>query len=343
LGIAYSASIGGFTTLVGTPTNVTFLTIWRQSFPQGPEISAGQWMLAVAPLGALYLVCAWGCLTWGLPVIPGAENLEKDFFTRRLKQLGPPRRPEWLMLVVFVTTALLWMVRKPLTFGETTLLTGWQSWRVLSWIGSTGLHDSTVAMGMAILMFIIPARKNEHGRTERLMDWRTAERLPWGILLLIGGGFALAGAFQSTGLSLYLGQKFSTLVADWPAWLLVAAVCFLLTFLTELTSNVATVATLVPVLAQAAVDIELDPRLVMIPATIAASCAFMLPIATPPNAIVFGSGRIEMWQMVRYGIVLNLLGVVLITAAMFLLIVPQLGISLDAIPDWARPPVVPAN
>jgi sodium-dependent dicarboxylate transporter 2/3/5 len=142
---------------------------------------------------------------------------------------------------------------------------------------------------------------------------------------------------------LYLGQKFSTLVADWPAWLLVAAVCFLLTFLTELTSNVATVATLVPVLAQAAVDIELDPRLVMIPATIAASCAFMLPIATPPNAIVFGSGRIEMWQMVRYGIVLNLLGVVLITAAMFLSIVPQLGISLDAIPDWARPPVVPAN
>lgn len=338
LGIAYSASIGGFTTLVGTPTNVTFLTIWQQSFPEGPEISAGQWMLAVSPLGALYLLLAWWCLTWGLPAIPGAENLDREFFSNRLKRLGPPGRAEWLMLAVFIATALLWMFRAPLTFGETTLIPGWQDWRVLEWMGAKGLHDSTVAMGMAVLMFIIPARRNDLGQKEYLMDWKTAERLPWGILLLIGGGFALAGAFQSTGLSLFLGQEFSALVADWPAWLLVGAVCLLLTFLTELTSNVATVATLVPVLAQTAVEIGLDPRLVMIPATIAASCAFMLPIATPPNAIVFGSNRIEMGDMVRYGIALNLLGVVLITAAMFLLIVPQLGISLDAIPDWAIGP-----
>ncbi len=339
LGIAYSASIGGFTTLVGTPTNVTFLGIWKNSFPDGPEISAGQWMIAVAPLGGLYLLAAWGCLTWDLPVIPGSENLDRGFFTQRLQQLEPPRRAEWLMLMVFISTALLWVFRKPLTFGETTLLPGWQSWWVLQKMGAIGLHDSTVAMGMAILMFLIPARKNEEGQTQYLMDWRTAERLPWGILLLIGGGFALAGAFQTTELSLFLGRHFSALVADWPAWMLVAAVCFLLTFLTELTSNVATVATLVPVLAQAAVKIGLDPRLVMIPAAISASCAFMLPIATPPNAIVFGSNRIEMGQMVRYGIALNLLGVVLITAATFLLIVPQLGISLETIPSWAiRPP-----
>ncbi len=340
LGIAYSASIGGFTTLVGTPTNVTFLNVWKDSFPQGPEISAGQWMLAVTPLGVLYLILAWAYLTWSLPRLPGSENLDRGFFTDRLKQLGPPQRGEYLMLAVFATTALLWMFRKPLTFGEVTLLAGWQGW-VTELTGATGLHDSTVAMGMALLLFIIPARRNAWGQTEYLMDWKTAERLPWGILLLIGGGFALAGAFSSTGLSEFLGRAFARSVHNWPAWLLVAGVCLLLTFLTELTSNVATVATLVPVLASTAVEIGLDPRLVMIPATIAASCAFMLPIATPPNAIVFGSNRIEMNQMIRTGTALNLLGVVLITAAMFLLIVPQLGVSLETIPDWATPPKSP--
>ena len=327
LGIAYSASIGGFTTLVGTPTNVQFIGIWDDQFVTpseqrhaenvsaednvtkadiAPRFSAGQWMLAVSPLGAGYLLLAWWYLTWRMPIIPGSERLDKDFFTDRLKKLGPPKQAEWSMLVVFVVTAMLWIFRKPLTVGETTLIPGWQK-AVEDSIGAVGLHDSTVAMGMAILLFLIPARKTEQGKTEFLMDWKTAERLPWGILLLIGGGFALAQAFSSTGLSEFLGQEFSKLVADWPVWLLVAATCFLLTFLTELTSNVATVATLVPVLAQTAIGVGLDPRVVMIPATIAASCAFMLPIATPPNAIVFGSNRIEMGQMVRYGIGLNLL------------------------------------
>ena len=342
LGIAYSASIGGFTTLVGTPTNVTFVGIWQSKFPAGPAISAGQWMVAVTPLGLLYLLMAWWYLTRDLPRIPGSENLDRGFFTRRLEELGRPQRAEWLMLAVFSATALLWMFRKQLTLGPFVVFAGWEEWFVdPEWIAEKGIHDSTVAMGMAILLFVIPARRNESGQTEYLMDWKTAEKLPWGILLLIGGGFALAGAFEETGLSLYLGKQFSSVVAGWPAWLLVAATCFLLTFLTELTSNVATVATLVPVLAQTAIDLELDPRLMMIPATIAASCAFMLPIATPPNAIVFGSGRIEMWQMVKCGIALNLLGVVLITAAMFLLLVPQLGISLDGIPEWAKLAVPP--
>ncbi len=337
LGIAYAASIGGFTTLVGTPTNVMFLKIWEQKFPLAPDISAGQWMMAITPLGLVYLLASWCCLTFNLPDIPGAEHLDRGFFTQRLKQLGSPSRAEWIMLVVFMTTAALWMFRKPLTFGKSDLIPGWEDWWVLKTIGAIGLHDSTVAIGMAILMFLIPARRNAHGQTEYLMDWKTAEKLPWGILLLFGGGFALAGAFESTGLSRFLGQQFSTVIADWPAWMVVAGTSFLLTFLTELTSNVATVATVVPVLAETSLEIGMDPRLVMIPATIAASCAFMLPIATPPNAIVFGSNRIQMWQMVQYGIALNLIGVVLITGAMFLLIVPQMGISLDSIPDWAIP------
>ena len=167
------------------------------------------------------------------------------------------------------------------------------------------------------------------------MDWETVERLPWGILLLIGGGFAIAGGFADTGLAEWVGKRFAEAIADWPVLLVVAAVCLLLTFLTELTSNVATVSALLPILARVAIDLEIDPRLVMIPATISASCAFMLPIATPPNAIIFGSGRVSMGQMARYGIALNFLGVVLITSATFLLIVPQFGISLDLLPDWA--------
>lgn len=336
LGIAYSASIGGFTTLVGTPTNVTFLGIWQKDFSQGPLISAGQWMLAVTPLGVLYLLMAWWYLTRGLPIIPGSENLDRGFFTQRIHELGRPKRAEWLMLIVFITTALLWVFRTKLTVGTVEVFRGWQTWFFdKEWLAKKGIHDSTVAMGMAILLFMIPARRNPSGKMEYLMDWETARKLPWGILLLIGGGFALAGAFEVTHLSRFLAQEFSGLVEGWPAWLLVASTCLLLTFLTELTSNVATVATIVPVLGTMAITLGLDPRLVMIPATIAASCAFMLPIATPPNAIVFGSNRIEMGQMVRTGVALNLLGVVLITTATFLLIVPQLGISLEGIPEWA--------
>ncbi|MCH7989107.1 MAG: SLC13/DASS family transporter [Planctomycetes bacterium] len=344
LGIAYSASIGGLTTLVGTPTNVAFVGIWKQEFPQAPELSAGQWMTAVFPLGLLFLLCAWGILVRKLPSIPGAETIERSFFTKKIRALGPPTRAEKLMLAVFFTTAVLWVFRKPLEFGSVTFPINWGSWveRFLLWmevepqLAAGAVHDSTVAMGMALLMFFIPAAKDDKNRTQYLMDWKTAERLPWGILLLIGGGFALANAFSATGLSEWIGLMFAEGVEGWPIWLLVAAVCFLLTFMTELTSNVATISALLPILAQVAVKLEIDPRLVMIPAAISTSCAFMLPIATPPNAIVFGSGKIQMGQMVRYGIALNLLGVLLITLATFVLFVPQFDISLDALPEWAE-------
>lgn len=336
LGIAYAASIGGFTTLVGTPTNGAFLGIWKKSFPTAPPIPGGQWMMAMIPLGVVFLLAAWGTMTWNLPAIPGAEHLDRGFFNRHLKELGRPKRAEWLMLAVFFATAMLWIFRTPFIVGDTTLLPGWQDWWVLKRIGAAGLHDSTVAMAMAILMFMIPARKR-NGQTEFLMDWKTAEKLPWGILLLFGGGFALAGAFKSTGLSEFLGKEFSTLIKGWSPWLIVAGTAFLLTFLSELTSNVATVVTVVPMLAQTSVEIGLDPRLVMIPATIAASCGYMLPVATPPNAIVFGTNYIPLRKMLRYGFALDLIGVVLITLAAFLLMVPQMGISLDSIPDWAIP------
>lgn len=342
LGIAYASSIGGLTTLVGTPTNVAFQQIWKQQFPEAPELSAGQWMMAFVPVGAVLLMCAWIVLVWRLPAIPGTERFNRNFFTERLRALGRPSRSELCMFGIFAATAALWIFRKPLSIGSEPLVPGWGEWfeGLLLQMGAEAelaagaVHDSTVAIGMALLMFLIPAEPDENGKSQFLMDWQTAERLPWGILLLVGGGFALAGGFSQTGLSNWVGDWFAGCVADWPVWMLVLAVCLLLTFLTELTSNVATISTLMPILAGTAIQLGIDPRLILFPAAISTSCAFMLPIATPPNAIVFGSGRVRVGHMVRYGLILNLTGAVLISVATFFLLVPQLGLSTTSVPEW---------
>jgi sodium-dependent dicarboxylate transporter 2/3/5 len=197
------------------------------------------------------------------------------------------------------------------------------------------LHDATVAVAMAVLTFLIPGDPDEKGRPRRLMDWETAVQLPWGILLLFGGGFALALAFKESGLSRYLGESFAARLEGLPPLLLVAGICLLLTFLTEVTSNTATTEVVLPVLAGTAGAMGVNPLMLMIPATLSASCAFMLPIATPPNAIVFGSGKVEMRQMVRAGILLNLVGVILISLIFYFVSSRLLGIDLMSVPVWA--------
>ncbi len=245
----------------------------------------------------------------------------------------------------------LWIFREPVHLdseqhGRLTLLPGWGPWYG-QWLvrhlginpdlAGNAIHDSTVAMLMALLTFLIPVKTAANG-WQRLMDWETAERgQPWGILLLIGGGFAIADAFTQTGLSEWLGATLSTNLRGVPAVVLVFTICLMMTFLTEFTSNVATVSTLVPILAAAAVSLKVDPRLLMIPATVTASCAFMLPIATPPNAIVFASGKVSIREMMAYGLLLNLVGVVLVTLVAFVLMVPVMGISLQGLPDWVVP------
>ncbi len=348
LAVAYSASVGGFTTLVGTPTNVQFREIWKQQFSEAPEISAGQWMFAVLPLGCAILLIAWYSLVRSLPQFPSLREHGRRFFRERLRALGRMQSAEFKMLLVFILTASLWAFRAPLQFGDLTLLGGWGQWvaeglvklGIDSEIADEFVDDSTVAMLMALVMFLIPAHRDSDGTTHFLMDWETAEKLPWGILLLIGGGFALANGFKITGLSAWIGNMAASSMHDWPLWLMVLAICFLLSLLTEFTSNVATVSVFLPILAQVAIheSVHVDPRLIMIPATVTCSCAFMLPIATPPNAIVFGSGRLTILQMVRHGFVLNMICVVLITCYTFWVLVPLLGISVDQFPDWAIRP-----
>ena len=335
LGIAYAASIGGLATLVGTPTNLAFIDIWNKSFPGQPAVSASQWMLTWTPFGFVFLICAWWILVFGLKMPVGFERFDRSYFRQRYRELGPISLAECVMLILFIATALLWLLRTDFTFGDWVLVRGWGS-TAAAWLVRLGvpaeksmefISDGTVAMTVAALMFTIPVSRTRRGQNRYLMDWETTARIPWGILLLFGGGFAIAGAFETTKLSEWVGSVFKNVAEGQPTWVLVTAVCTLLTFLTEFTSNVATVNTVLPIIAAASVALGIDPRLLMIPATVSASCAFMLPIGTPPNAIVFGTGRIKMTQMAGYGLILNFLGVILAVTAVYLLMIPQLGIK----------------
>ena len=341
LAIAYSASIGGMTTIVGTPTNNAAVGIYRRLIPEGDEISVAKWMIACVPIGALYLAIAWLVLTWTLPRSTDRDAAMKEQLSTRLKNLGRMTAAESRVLVIFAATAVLWIFRNPLEIGGVQLLPGWSELvpRWFAWMGHTPLaegkkldgfvNDSTVAIVLAVLLFFLPSgTKSEDGRSVPLMDWDTAKKLPWDIMLLFGGGFALAGAFDQsvTGLAGWIGNALEGPLKGQPAWVVIAVTCFLMTFLTEFTSNVATVSTILPSLLLMAEPLGMDERLLMIPATLATSCAFMLPIATPPNAIVFGSGRIQVRDMVRYGLLLNLVGVPILTASTYLLIKPLMGI-----------------
>ena len=337
LAIAYSASIGGLTTIIGTPTNNAAVGIYHKEFPDAPEISVAQWMLASIPLGAIYMLVAWYVLTRKLPGATDHDQSLKLELKQRLAKLGRRSTAESRMLAVFVMTAVLWVFRKPLLIGAVTVLPGWSELSS-SWFGMLGMSsqdmeltgiidDSTVSIMMAVLLFCIPSgTRDVQGRAIALMDWKTATKLPWDIMLLFGGGFALAGAFGSTHLSEWLGTVLQEPLSTMPMWLVIAVVCLLMTFLTEFTSNVATVSTLLPTLCAICVALKVDPRLLIVPASLATSCAFMLPIATPPNAIVFGSGRIQVGDMVRYGVLLNLVGVPIFTAGTYLFIKPLMGI-----------------
>lgn len=322
LGVAYSASIGGIATLIGTPPNLSFRRILTIVFPEAPQISFATWFVFALPLSAVFLFICWGVLGFLFARRSGLDGHQSDFFHKEYEKLGKASPEEKRILVLFAVLVFLWMFRQDLGF-----IPGWS--RLLPNPGYA--HDGTVAIIVSILLFLIPA-KSRWG--ERLMDWETAVKLKWGIVLLFGGGFALAAGFASSGLAAWLGNE---LVAfgNLPPVALVAVICTMLTFLTELTSNTATAEMVLPVLGSLGVAIQVNPLLLMIPATLSASCAFMLPVATPPNAIVFGTGEISIQDMVRGGIILNLIGVALITAAIYLIGIPVLGIDLSTMPSWA--------
>lgn len=328
LGVAYAANMGGMATLVGTPPNLAFARLFQQLFPAAPEISFFQWMALALPFSAAFLVSGWWLLTRVAQRLPDTELLGgHDVIAGLREALGPLRRDELWCGAVFVLTALLWMTGTGITLGETSL----PGWRDLTGLRGS-VDDATVAVAMALLLFLIPSKQRS---CRTLLSWGDTRDVPWGVLILFGGGFALAGGFSESGLSDWAGQRLSVLEGA-PAWVLVLSVCVGLTFLTELTSNIATTEMVLPILAAGATALAVDPRALMIPATLSASCAFMMPVATPPAAIVYGSGQVPIGEMVRTGLLFNLLGVILVMATVLLLGGPVLGIDPTELPAWAR-------
>lgn len=301
LGVAYAATIGGVATLIGTPPNMIFAG--QAETLLGREIGFLDWMMVGAPISVVFLPIGWLLLTrWLYP--PGdLRGDAADVLAEERRKLGPISRGETIVAVVFVAMALAWIFRQPKTMGGIDIpgINSFAPW----------VKDSTIAIGAALVLFLAPVNLRAG---KFALDWETANKLPWGIMLLFGGGFSLAGAMSDSGLAGWIGGGVSALDAV-PTWLALAAVAALFVFLTEITSNVATATMAMPIVAGAAVGLGIAPIQLMAVAALSASMAFMLPVATPPNAIVFGSGLLTIPQMVRAGFALNLIAIAMVTAA----------------------------
>jgi sodium-dependent dicarboxylate transporter 2/3/5 len=287
LGIAYAASVGGIATLIGTPPNALLAAFLREN--HDVHIGFGQWMLLGVPVTAGMLLFTWWWLTRGGFRLSGGDS--RSMLQQEMAALGPMSRQEKLVALIFTLAALAWifqpLLAEPLP----------------------GLNDTSIAIGAALLLFLIPANVKE--RTF-LLDWQTANKLPWGVLLLFGGGLSLAGVIGASGLAEWIAQSLGGLDML-PLILMIGLVALVITFLTEITSNTATAAAFLPLLGALAVAQGLPPQMLAIPAAIAASCAFMMPVATPPNAIVFGTGEMRIQSMIKAGFALNLFGVFFVT------------------------------
>ncbi len=326
LGVAYSASIGGVATLVGTPPNLSFARIFQIMFPSAPEISFSSWFLFALPVTVVFFVMVWLYLYYMYKPRNTVKSLKSVNFKRQYSYLGPTSYEQKAVGIVFVALAVLWLTRVGIKIGTFNLL-GWSSLLAVP----EYINDGTVAIALSVVLFLIPSKSV---KGTNIMDWETATFVPWNIVLLFGGGFALAGAFKVSGLSLWVGQQLVGIDMLHPI-IIILMVSLTMTFLTELTSNTATTEMLLPVLAGISVSIEINPLLLMLPATISASMAFMLPVATPPNAIVFGSNRITVMQMARTGIILNLIGAVIITLITYFWGAYIFDISFGSMPVWA--------
>lgn len=312
LGIAYAASIGGLATLIGTPPNALLAGYMRESY--GVQIGFGQWMLLGVPLVLVGLPLSWIILTKvAYPIklkgIPGgAESIRLE-----LRKLGGWTAGERRVAVVFAAAALLWIFRP--------LLEAW----------APGLSDTGIAIGAALVLFLLPI---DLSRGRFVLEWQDARALPWDVLVLFGGGLSLAAAISATGLAEWIGGALAGLQVL-PTIALILAVTLVVIFLTELTSNTATAAAFLPILGSLAIGIGENPLLLAVPAALAASCAFMMPVATPPNAIVYGSSFVSIPQMARAGLYLNVLFTFLITFLAYGLVVLAFGVEIGTVPPWA--------
>ena len=314
LAIAWSASMGGLGTLLGSPPNAIIAGYAAVELER--EIGFLEWMLLGVPLAATFILTGWFLMTrylyrFEIDEIPGGTEM----IDREIAKLGALSQGEKMVTAVFVSAAFLWVVPGLLATNAAIAET-------VPWLDQ--LNDTAIAIAAGIALFLLPGE----GRSKMVLEWKDAEDgLPWGVLLLFGGGLSLAGAVAGTGLDSWFGQQVTGL-ASLPTILIIASIITLVLFLTEVTSNTATAATFIPILGGVAIGIGVDPMTLLIPAAFAATCAFMLPVGTPPNAIAFSSGQVTIAQMARGGFVLNILGVMLIILFTYLLGGWALGLIL---------------
>ncbi len=299
LGIAYAASLGGVGTPIGTPPNIIFMSVYEET--QGVEYSFIEWMKTGIPIVivAIPVMALW--LARGIKTVGNIDLPEPGHWTKAEKRV----------LAIFGTVALAWIFRPFWT----------------AWLGITTISDSTIAVAGVVAMFLVNSGNDNgevdaKGNNEKLLDWKTANDIPWGMLLLFAGGICIAKAFMASGLSVVMGTWLTGL-STFPVLLLMLCICLFVTFLTEITSNTATSTLLMPILAAAGLAVGVDPKLLMIPAAISASCAFMLPVATAPNAIAYSTEKFDIKTMAREGIVLNVLVAVVVTIVCYV----TLGLS----------------
>jgi sodium-dependent dicarboxylate transporter 2/3/5 len=300
LAIAYSANIGGTMTLIGTPPNIVFAGFLLERYQI--EISFGEWMLIGVPFGVLMLTITYFVLTKGvikiqLPKIEGAKQL----IANELSALGKMQKAESLVLLVFVLTASLWMFK-----GQVNTLI----------FGSAVLNNTSIAMIGGLLMFCLPVQLSS---SEFLLDWKAMKDLPWGILLLFGGGLSLAAGLQSVGAIDIVGDVIASNLTV-SLLVMIIGLATLSLFATEIMSNVALVTVLIPVVFGISDQLGVNPFELTLPVVLAASCAFMMPISTPPNAVVYSSGQIKIKQMMRVGFVLNIATIVLLSSLVYWLV-----------------------
>lgn len=305
LGLAYAADIGGMSTVIGTPPNMVFLEMYEILFPNLQPVGFITWMIIVLPISVLFLFTGWWVLTklvFKLPsrrLMGGHKIIEKEY-----RKLGKMSADEKRAGIIFLLAAVLWLTGSDIQIGDQLHISGWRSL-----LNLPEFKDAAVAIFAAILLFIVPSKTDP---TRNILIWEDAKKVPWGILLLFGGGLALAGGFQISGLGELVGNGFSSMQMNSPT-VAVFSVSFILTFLTEITSNTAITNLILPVIAEASKAMQIDPRLLMIPATLSASCAFMMPVASPTQAIVFGSGYVRMKDMIKGGLWFNLIGIILVS------------------------------
>jgi sodium-dependent dicarboxylate transporter 2/3/5 len=315
--IAYSSSIGGMATLLGTPPNLVFAGMARRLFPQYGEIGFMRWTLAAAPLAAALLVVVWAYLAYVVMRQPPQTRPGEGRAALRaqLERLGPMTWPEKVVVTVFFTTVAAWVFRVDLPLGVVTI-PGWST------LLGVQVHDATIAIASAVLLFIIPADRRNG---TRVLDWEWASRIPWEVLLLFGGGFALAAGFRETGLDRWLATGLAHLVTL-PPFVMTLLLCALVIGSTEFIPNTALTTLILPVLAATAGAVGMHPFLLMVPGTLAASCGFMMPTATPPNAIAVSSGYVTPRQLVRAGYGLDLIAAVVVSVFVYFVGRPILGL-----------------